>query len=188
MRRTTLICVLLSAVVLCVGCGTGMRNAAGGDAVKTLIIRWQRLVNDEGKTCDRCGNTEQEVNKAAESLSKSLGPLGIRVTLVQKTLNSEECKKDISESNRIWVADRPLEDWLGAGVGMSPCSSCCSELGETVECRTVSVDGRTYETIPAELIVRAGLVAASEILEAPSTGECCPDARKATGKNGKCCP
>ena len=43
-------------------------------------------------------------------------------------------------------------------------------MGEEVECRTVSVDGITYEVIPAELIVRAGLLAASHMMSAPSAG------------------
>jgi len=139
-----------------------------------LTIRWQRLVDDVGETCVRCGATQEEVLQAFNSLQVSLRPLGIKVALEENALSPQECAKDISESNRIWVADRPLEEWVGGEVGMSPCGSCCSQLGHAVECRAVSVDDNTYETIPAQLIVKAGLLAASEIIEVPSLGACCP--------------
>jgi hypothetical protein len=114
--------------------------------------------------------------------------LGIDVILKQKSLSPQECARDISESNRILIADRPLEEWLGAEVGQSPCGSCCSKLGEDVECRTVSVGGETYEVIPAELIVKAGLLAASEIMQAPSPGACYPSHGKPGAADEECCP
>jgi len=156
------------------GIVSDLRNISGGDGNMILTIRWQRLVDDAGETCIRCGATQKEVLQAFNSLQVSLRPLGIKVALEENALSPQESAKDISESNRIRVADRPLEEWLGAEVGMSPCGSCCSKLGETVECRTLSVDGNTYETIPARLIVKAGLLAASEIIEGPSPGACCP--------------
>jgi hypothetical protein len=85
--------------------------------------------------------------------------------LEEKALSVEACAKDISQSNRIWIAGRPLEEWFGAKTGKSPCSTCCGELVENVECRTVEVDGKTYETIPADLILQAGLLAAAEIIK-----------------------
>jgi len=108
--------------------------------------------------------------------------------LTEEKLSPKEFAEDVSESNRIWIANRPLEEWLGGESGMSPCGFCCSELDESVECRTLSVDGGTYEVIPARLIVKAGLMAASEIMKVPSTGKCCP-AGGASGKQGEeCCP
>lgn len=42
-------------------------------------------------------------------------------------------------------------------------SQCCDVCGDE-ECRTVEIDGETLEAIPAELIVKAGLIAAAEII------------------------
>ncbi len=151
--------------------------------MKTLIIRWQRLVDENAQTCERCGATETEVHKAFEDLKKSLVPLGIEVTLEEKTLDPITCAKDISESNRVWIDDTPLEEWLGAGVGESSCEFCCEELGSAVECRTVIHEGQTFEAIPADLIVKAGLVAASRLLGVDSKKPCCGE--KPTGG---CCP
>ena len=159
-----------------------------GARMKTLTIRWQRLVNEKGKTCERCAATEKEVRKALQGLETSLAPLGIAVTLEEEVLDSAACAEDISESNRIWIDNKPLEDWLGASVGKSNCASCCEELGTDVECRTVIHEGETFEAIPANLIIKAGLVAASRLLSAESKERCC-DEKPAEGQPfGSCCP
>jgi hypothetical protein len=44
---------------------------------------------------------------------------------------------------------------------MSRCSGCCGDS----DCRTTVVDGRVYETIPPELIVRAGLKMAANLIQ-----------------------
>lgn len=183
-----LIAALLSAALLMVGCGPVLRGYPHGGTMKTLTIRWQRYVDRSSQTCDRCGNTHQELQFAARKLRASLAPLGIEVCLQEKALSTQECATDISRSNRIWIQNRSLEDLLGGEVGMSPCASCCGELGEAVECRTVSVDGNIYEGIPAQLIIRAGLIAASQMVEAPSSEPCCPPPDGARGKSAPCCP
>ncbi len=71
-----------------------------------------------------------------------------------------EFKKDPLRSNQIWLNDKPLEDWIGGKTGQSPCCDVCGPS----ECRTVKVKEEIYETIPAELIVRAGLIAANQLL------------------------
>jgi hypothetical protein len=176
-----LVCVLSS-------CATGLHDTPGSEERMILKVQWQRLLDEEGNTCDRCGSTQEELAKGIQSLRASLRPLGIDIILEQKSLSPQECARDISESNRIWIANRPLEDWLGAEVGQSPCGSCCSELGQVVECRTVSVGGETYEVIPAELIVKAGLLAASQIMRVPSPGACCPSHGSLGTADEECCP
>ena len=66
-----------------------------------------------------------------------------------------------SESNRIWIDGKPLEGWLRAQAGSS---RCCDECGDN-HCRTVEVGGRTYEVIPEELLVRAGMIAGKRMLD-----------------------
>ncbi|MBM4048919.1 MAG: DUF2703 domain-containing protein [Planctomycetes bacterium] len=156
--------------------------------MKTLTIRWQRLLDEKGQTCERCGLTGKEVQKALAALRKSMRPVGIRVVLEQEALSPEACVKDISQSNRIWIAERPLEEWLGAETGKSPCASCCAQLGDAVECRTIAVGGKTYEAIPAELIIRAGLRAGTQLLEAPARDACCPPSGSTQPKDSGCCP
>lgn len=142
--------------------------------INTLTIRWQRLVNEKGQTCERCGSTESEIQKAFQILEKSLTPLGIKTILDKKTLDLKTCAEDISQSNRIWIGERTLEELLGAKVGKSLCGFCCPELGDSIECRTLIFKNVVYETVPAILIIKAGLQAASQMLVVAQDEPCCP--------------
>lgn len=140
--------------------------------MKTLPIVWKRLVR-EGATCPRCGSTQQNVASAVAKLQAALRPLGIEPVLDMQTLDDAAFRAQPAESNRIWIGGRPMEDWLGARPGSSPCCEVCGDL----PCRTMEVEGTTYEAIPADLIVRAGVVAAAKMIasavsatDAPTAG------------------
>lgn len=139
--------------------------------MKTLTIKWQR-VESEGKTCPRCEATGKEIEKAIHTLKQSMAPLGIEVILEKKVLTTEIFAKDVSQSNRIWIGARPLEDWLGAKVGQSPCP--CEVCGEA-QCRTLEIEGAVYETISAAIIIKAALMAASQLTLAEISESCCTD-------------
>ena len=132
---------------------------------KRLDILWQRLVVG-AETCERCGDTGQSVRRAAETLRRELAPRGIAVVLTEKVL-LPFAQGVLVESNRVFLNGRALEDILGAEVGSSHCQSCCDLLGGGVnrqtDCRTLVVDGREYEALPEELIVRAGLAVAETL-------------------------
>ena len=132
----------LTCLALLGGCGTLPRNdMIERKEMKTLGIRWQRLVDDKGETCDRCGATETAVEDAVQKLKRSLRELDIDIILDKTTLDPDTFKKDPLQSNRIWIANKPLEDWLAATIGQS---QCCSTCGDS-DCRTVTVDGKTHE-------------------------------------------
>jgi hypothetical protein len=84
----------------------------------------------------------------------------IETQLEVHELTEAEFKKNPAESNRLWIAGTPIEEWLNATVGYSTCCSVCGEL----PCRTVEVDGTIFETLPERLIVEAALLAASHML------------------------
>jgi hypothetical protein len=123
-----------------------------------LPILWQRLVKD-GATCDRCGGTYAELQKALAALYRELHPRGIEPFVELREIDEATFRADPSASNRIWIAGVPLEDWLGAGLGTSRCCAACGDA----DCRTVMVDETTFETIPADLIVRAARRAAAAL-------------------------
>jgi hypothetical protein len=190
-RRTHLLSFRLEKVDLATETGGCVMNRAigvlalasilGGCATtqtysdRTLTVRWQRLVNDVGGTCQRCATTQHEVRLAADTLERSLRPLNMKVLVEERPMTPEEFAKDFSQSNRILVDGRSLADWLGGTIGMSPCESCCPKLGPKVKCRTLTVDGQVHEAISASLIVRAGLRAAeSALAKQPVTRPCCP--------------
>lgn len=166
-----------AAILACLGLLAGCTaflddNTTGEKKMKTLEIRWQRLVNDKGETCGRCGATETAVADAVQKLKLSLKELGIDVVLEKSTLNLSTFKKAPLESNRIWIADKPLEDWLSASIGESQCCAACGDS----DCRTMTIDGKTYEAIPPELIIKAGLMAGAQLLGAETPNGCSPAA------------
>lgn len=129
--------------------------------MKKLVIEWQRLVDEEKETCPRCGSTEQEVEKAVKELNQVLAPSDIAVNLVKITIDPETFKKDALQSNKILIAGKMLEEWLGATTGQSKCCETCGDA----DCRTVEYGGDTHEAIPAELIVKAGIIAAAYLFK-----------------------
>lgn len=128
--------------------------------MKTLAMTWQRLVTN-GETCPRCDGTHQQMQHAFDKLKEALRPLGIQPTLEVKAIDDASFRSNPAESNRIWIAGKPMEEWLGASVGSS---QCCSVCGTSV-CRTMAVGSTTFETIPEALIIKAGLMAAADMLD-----------------------
>ncbi len=129
--------------------------------MKTIVIEWQRLLDENKKTCPRCGSTEQEVEKAAATLNRELKPFEIRATLTKKAIKPETFRQDVLQSNKIVIAGQTLEEWLGAGTAQSPCCEVCGDA----ECRTVEYADQSHEMVPADLIVKAALIAASQLFK-----------------------
>lgn len=129
--------------------------------MRELVIEWQRLLDEHKRTCPRCASTEGEVEKALATLNRQLKLFGVDVCLVKKSINLLSFKEDVLQSNKILIAGKTLEEWLGAETGQSPCCEVCGNS----ECRTVEYADQTLETIPAELIIKAGLLAASQVFD-----------------------
>ena len=142
------------------GCGSSSDPTAATTATVTLPIVWQRLVS-RGETCPRCGSTKDALELAVATLTEVLRPLNIEPTVETVALDQHTFDNAPTESNRIWIAGRPLEEWVGAQVARSQCCSVCGDNS----CRTLWVDGKTYEAVPETLIVKAGLAAASTLVK-----------------------
>lgn len=134
--------------------------------MKPMQILWKRLVKG-GETCPRCGATGRELEAAVAKLATALRPLGIEPMLETQAIDEAAWKANPPESNRVWIAGKPIEEWLGANVGMSRCCSVCG----VSDCRTLEVGGRTYEAIPEELFIKAGLMAASQMVASASLSD-----------------
>ncbi len=133
--------------------------------MRPLPIVWQRLVSS-GETCDRCAATQREIEHAVHTLQEVLRPLDIEPQLEIRELDGETFERDPSASNRIWIAGKPMEEWLEGNVGSSRCCSVCGDS----ECRTIEVSGTTFEAIPERLILKAALLASTEFLDATVAG------------------
>jgi hypothetical protein len=152
--------------------------------MRPLTIIWQRLVSSSGQTCDRCALTFAALQRAVAKLKDVLRPLDLQPTLQASEIQEETFKANPSASNRIWIAGKSLEEWLSARVGSSHCCSVCGES----ECRTLEVEGTVFEAVPENVIIKAALIAAAQMIgpvsEAASEKEdvpicrptCCVDA------------
>ena len=129
--------------------------------MKKLTITWQRLIDETGSTCPRCAGTQQQVQRAVDRLRVALEPLGVLPVLETHEIDSVSFLQQPDQSNRIWIGGRPREDWLGARSGASPCCAACGNA----QCRTLELDGTRHEVIPETLLVRAGLIAASQLFD-----------------------
>ncbi|HAT4454851.1 TPA: DUF2703 domain-containing protein [Legionella pneumophila] len=147
--------------------------------MKPMQILWKRLVKG-GETCTRCEATGRELKAAVTKLEAVLRPLGIEPVLETHEINEVAFKSNTSESNRVWITGKPIEEWLGANVGMNRCCSVCGES----DCRTLEVGGCSYETIPEEQFIKAGLMAASQMIASESSpnktaSSCCSSTAEA---------
>lgn len=106
----------------------------------------------------RCGGTQDAIVQAMPKLQEALRPLGMEPVLETREIDPADFKGQPSESNRIWIAGRSIEDWLNASVGKSTCCSACGGA----DCRTLEIGNETFETIPEQLILKAALLAASQ--------------------------
>lgn len=157
-----------------------LMNSKDND-MQVLKIKWQRLVSEK-RTCQRCGATEEELDKATAALKQSLSSLNIQVSLEKVELSIAEFSEDPLQSNQIWLNDQPLEDWIGGKVDRSQCCDVCGPA----ECRVVEIGEETYEAIPAELIIRAGLLAASQMVMTATAGSCCNSGTTKASTTGCC--
>jgi hypothetical protein len=133
--------------------------------MKQMPILWKRFVS-HGETCIRCGDTGRELRAAVSKLETALRPLGITPVLETQEIDEVSFRLCPAESNRVWIAGKPIEEWLSAAIEMTRCCSVCGESN----CRALKVGDRTYETIPEDQIIKAGLIAAAGLKGAPEVG------------------
>lgn len=129
--------------------------------MKTMEVRWQRLVTDAGETCRRCSCTGDATEKAIERLGRALSELDIGVSLEKVELDQAAFSRDPLQSNRLWFNGVSLEELIGGGTGQSQCCDACGDS----QCRTLEVGSETYEAVPEGLILKAGLLAAAGMVE-----------------------
>ncbi len=136
--------------------------------MRKLEIKWQRFVSD-GETCSRCASTEEELAKAASELEDFLNKVEIEIVVKKEEFTKEEFDKDPLGSNRIWINERSLEELVELKSGQSECSGVCGPS----DCRTIEDGDKSYETIPSNLIVKAGLKVATRMFSEEMEEKCC---------------
>jgi len=126
---------------------------------KVLHVTWQRLVDEADATCPRCHGTEANLDEAVAVLRPLLAGQGIEILLQKKRILPLVFNQNPLDSNIISIEGKHLENWLHAETRQSPCCDACGDN----ECRTLRLEGKTYETVPVELIIRGVLRAVRTI-------------------------
>lgn len=126
--------------------------------MKKLEIIWQRLVDENGNTCDRCNKTYLNLERAIERLSPLLHNLGFGIDFKKKPISITEFKKNPLLSNEIIINGNKIENILKLKIGKS---ECCGPCGDS-ECRTVIDDTGEKEEVEERLIIKAIL---KEVIE-----------------------
>ncbi len=144
--------ILANILALSVICGF----SASYSYAQTLSVRW---LQPDGAANPTCGIQEKELQKAVNTLNKSLHKSGVGVELGYLTFTGEKPSGEKASALGLWINNKPFETWVQASVSTSTDANPCPE--------TV-VDGTTYKLIPSELIVKAGMAAAEKLTKRPS--------------------
>ena len=119
--------------------------------MQTIVIEWLHL-EVGGATCERCGDTGQELRQAVERLQAECAPRGVEILFRETRLNPRQ----INQSNTILINGVPLEQILPQAHASTSCCPSCSDLtGQAEQCRTLVHLGQTFETIPQDLVRQA---------------------------------
>ncbi len=119
--------------------------------MQTVVIEWFHL-EVAGATCQRCGETGEELRRAVAQLRGECAAKGVAIVFQETLLGVDE----IDRSNTILVNGVPLEEILPQTMVATSCCQTCGDLtGRQEQCRVlVRLEG-VYETIPQGLIRQA---------------------------------
>lgn len=119
-----------------------------------LTIEWKHF-DKEGRTCDRCSGTRDNLMKAIEEIKKELKP---EVDIIFKETKLTQDR--MSESNEVIIGGTNIEDLIpGVVSGENECPSCSTLIDGSFgcRCRTLVDKEDVMEEIPAEIIKKAVL-------------------------------
>jgi hypothetical protein len=135
----------------------------GEQTERYLVIRWQNAPCQSTDPCEACLTGPQEIRSACERLRSALALLNIKVMLDEQTVAAGE--------SVLLINGRGIEQWLGGKLVKRQCASCQNGNSDT-KVYALELDGSVYEAISSDMIIRAGLLAASEIYAARPSAAC----------------
>ena len=118
--------------------------------MKELKIEWKHY-DKEGETCTRCNSTGNNIQKAIKVISRDSRFDKAKITFKETKLRAEE----MPESNSVFINGEAIEDILRATASENYCHSCSCLAGAGTNCRTIELNGKSFEDIPENLILQA---------------------------------
>ncbi|MEM0493503.1 MAG: DUF2703 domain-containing protein [Candidatus Thermoplasmatota archaeon] len=104
-------------------------------------------------TCNRCASTNESVILSLKELKNAINKTDFKIDLKEKKLP----KSKIHLSPSILINSNDIEKIVNKNSKLksNKCSDCCQMVGHTVNCRTFTYKGKTYDYIPKEMILEA---------------------------------
>lgn len=118
--------------------------------MKKITIEWKHY-DKEGETCTRCNNTGDNIKQVLKNIKEDEHFQDIEVNFVETKLAAER----MTESNSVFINGIAIEVVLNGSTSENYCHSCSCLAGKGSNCRTVEVEGKSYEAIPEKLILQA---------------------------------
>lgn len=121
--------------------------------MKKIRIEWKHFDKD-GKTCERCSNTGNNLNEVFNQLKEEYLKQGIEIHYKEIKLPESQ----MAESNQILLDGELIENVIpDVKLGENHCDSCSDLIDDPkgCNCRTITYKDKTYETIPVDLIKQA---------------------------------
>ena len=116
--------------------------------MRKILIEWKHY-DKQGETCSRCNNTGDNVKAAIGTICSEFKD--VKISYKETRLAADK----MAESNSIFINGQAIEDLLEATASENFCHSCTCLSGKGSNCRTIELDGNSYEAIPEELILKA---------------------------------
>ncbi len=126
----------------------------------TIVLEWQPPASEVCRQCQQCGVGDQEVQRAFLMLKERLAEKGFDIQVVEK-----KGAAPLPNTCGMKVCDVPLEVWLDARTEATPCQGAADKGDPDGMRRTIRVGNQGFATVPADLMVRAGLMAADHMIE-----------------------
>ena len=135
-------------------------SACSKQSGKVIVLTWQKSEAAACQNCDKCGITEQDMQKAAAELKTQLADKKMNVVVKPRAAGTG--KTVAASACNVWVCDIPLETWIGASINTRPCEGQgdCQKMTH----KALYLNGSEYEKIPPELVVEAGMRAANMLI------------------------
>ncbi|MBU4351352.1 DUF2703 domain-containing protein [Candidatus Parcubacteria bacterium] len=116
--------------------------------MKYLEIKWKHFDKD-GKICNRCFNTGQNIQRVIAKLKSECLPAKVRVKFREVKLPVEK----LGESNTILFNGIPIERMISKiTLYETTCGSCSALAGKLSSCRALQYQKETYDTVPEDFI------------------------------------
>ena len=104
-------------------------------------------------TCERCATTNKSIKLTLRELKKVMKDSKLEINFKETRL--PESKIHLSPS--ILINGKDVEKIVNkkSKLKRNTCSDCCQLAGHTVNCRTFTYKGKSYDYIPKEMILEA---------------------------------